>query len=240
MVDFRIDNPQYFLVTPLVINNSLSTYLLQIRDKITLKKYCKSSPAHSLLWKSGQFATALHEWFIEKYLSTDKYPFLYVGKQEMGMTRFSINAILWFGAEMKKIQGVVPGDDEEFLSCMYPTSHGMCNCWNGDVIMAHFAFFTQRDFLDKAGILERYGAFIASRKKELFYPYYMEIQNILSDIATDEKHLMSQPSPYRKPIALKSSRTIKDSITKCIKKSMQPLVKTVHDQIHKTETFIIK
>lgn len=102
MVDFRIDNPQYFLVTPLVINNSLSTYLLQIRDKITLKKYCKSSPAHSLLWKSGQFATALHEWFIEKYLSTDKYPSLYVGKQEMGMTRFSINAILWFGAEMKK------------------------------------------------------------------------------------------------------------------------------------------
>ena len=51
MVDFRIDNPQYFLVTPLVINNSLSTYLLQIRDKITLKKYCKSSPAHSLLPK---------------------------------------------------------------------------------------------------------------------------------------------------------------------------------------------
>lgn len=240
MVDFRIDNPQYFLITPLVINNSLSTYLLQIRDKITLKKYCKSSPAHSLLWKSGQFATALHEWFIEKYLSTDKYPSLYVGKQEMGMTRFSINAILWFGAEMKKIQGVVPGDDEEFLSCMYPTSHGMCNCWNGDVIMAHFAFFTQRDFLDKAGILERYGAFIASRKKELFYPYYMEIQNILSDIATDEKHLMSQPSLYRKPIALKSSRTIKDSITKCIKKSMQLLVKTVHDQIHKTDTFIIK
>lgn len=28
MVDFRIDNPQYFLVSPLVINNSLSTYLL--------------------------------------------------------------------------------------------------------------------------------------------------------------------------------------------------------------------
>lgn len=58
----------------------------------------------------------------------------------MGMTRFSINAILWFGDEMRKFDGVVPGDDEEFMSCIYPTKHGMSNAWNGDAIVAHFAF----------------------------------------------------------------------------------------------------
>ena len=29
MVEFRVSNPRYFVVSPLVINNSLSTYLLQ-------------------------------------------------------------------------------------------------------------------------------------------------------------------------------------------------------------------
>lgn len=78
----------------------------------------------------------------------------------MGMTRFSINAILWFGKEMKKFNGIVPGDDEEFLSCIYPTQHGLANCWNGDAIVSHFAFFTQREFLDKEHILERYGDYL--------------------------------------------------------------------------------
>lgn len=41
---------------------------------------------------------------------------------------------------MKKIEGNVPGDDEEYLSCIYPTSKGVANAWNGDAIVAHFAF----------------------------------------------------------------------------------------------------
>lgn len=212
MVDFRIDNPQYFLVTPLVINNSLSTYLMQVRNKIVLRNYCNSSSDHTLLWKSGKVATELHQWFINKYLVTEKYPFLHVEKQEMGMTRFSINAILWFGSEMKKMGGIVPGDDEEFLSCIYPTSHGMCNCWNGNVIMAHFAFYTQRELLDKAGILEKYGDFISTRKNDSFYPYYEEIQKILSAISTKEKELISKQSPYKKPI--KPKQTWKDFVKK--------------------------
>lgn len=182
MVDFRIDNPHYFLVSPLVINNSLSTYLLQVRNKITLTEYYKASANHKLLWKNAHFAKELHEWFFYDYLSKEKYAFLHVGKQEMGMTRFSINAILWFGSEMKKIKGEVPGDDEEFLSCIYPTSKGLSNCWNGDVIMAHFAFFPQRELLDQTGVLDLYGAYIASHKKEAQYDYYVAVQNILSEL----------------------------------------------------------
>lgn len=200
MVDFRIENPQYFLVTPLVINNSLSTYLLQMREKIHLTHYCNSLAAHPLLWKSGDFATELHSWFIENYLQTGRTSKLHVGKQEMGMTRFSINAVLWFGHEMKKMNGIVPGDDEEFLSCIYPTQKGMCNCWNGDVVMAHFAFFTQRKRLDKAGILEKYGEYIAADKDAKYYPYYTDIQAIMADITPLQKELSQRQSPYKKQI----------------------------------------
>ena len=42
MVKFRVDNPEYFLVSPLVINNALSTYLLQVHNKIKLDKYYMS------------------------------------------------------------------------------------------------------------------------------------------------------------------------------------------------------
>lgn len=182
MVDFRIDNPHYFLVSPLVINNSLSTYLLQVRNKITLREYYKASASHKLLWKNANFAKELHEWFFHSYLSKERYSYLHVGKQEMAMTRFSINAILWFGSEMKKIKGEVPGDDEEFLSCIYPTSKGLGNCWNGDVLMAHFAFFPQRELLDQTGVLDLYGVYIATHKNEAQYNYYVEVQKILSEL----------------------------------------------------------
>jgi hypothetical protein len=71
MVSFRVDNPQYFVVSPLVINNSLSTYLLQVENKIRLDKYYQASSSHPVLWKSGYFAKELHQWFIERYLNTN-------------------------------------------------------------------------------------------------------------------------------------------------------------------------
>ena len=53
MVQFRIENPHYFLVSPLVINNSLSTYLLQIAGKIQLDQYYYAASSHPVLWKNG-------------------------------------------------------------------------------------------------------------------------------------------------------------------------------------------
>lgn len=199
MVKFRIDNPEYFLVSPLVINNSLSTYLLQTSGKIQLKEYCNADSSHQILWKSGRFSKDLHNWFISNYLSTSKWPELHLGHKIMGMTRFSINAILWFGDEMAKFKGIVPGDDEEFMSCIYPTSQGMANAWNGDTIMAHFAFFTQRAHLDAANILERYGVECHKQwySNEVLAKIDKNIQTILSNIEQNEQTLKAKPSPYK-------------------------------------------
>lgn len=202
MVKFRLDNPHYFLVTPLVINNALSTYMLEMDGKIKLDAYYNSSAAHPFLWRSGIFARELHEWFLDKYLKTGKWDTLHVGRKEMGMTRFSINAVLWFGDEMRKFGGVVPGDDEEFLSCIYPTQRGISNAWNGDAIAAHFAFFTQREQLDKAQILEKYGevcrsqAMTDSRLAESF----SEVSRILDVVNAHEPELMQRESPYRRVV----------------------------------------
>lgn len=199
MVDFRISNPHFFLVTPLVINNSLSTYLLEINEKIKLDDYYNASAGHPVLWRSGIFAQELHEWFLNRYLKTEKWEELHIGKKEMGMTRFSINAVLWFGEEMRKFGGIVPGDDEEFLSCIYPTRQGMSNAWNGDAIVAHFAFFTQREQLDKVGILEKYGkiCYEQAMANNCLNESFRDVKHILDEVNANEQELMLHVSPYR-------------------------------------------
>lgn len=219
MVEFRVANPQYFLVSPLVINNSLSTYLLQLEGKIKLDQYYNAASSHSVLWKNGYFARDLHNWFIDNYLKSGKWDELHLGKKEMGMTRFSINAILWFGDEMNKFQGIVPGDDEEFMSCIYPTLQGLSNAWNGDAIVAHFAFFTQRVELDKDGILNKYGHFClegwnADKRMKEVSDY---VQQVMLDIATRQDTLEAMPSPYRRvpPRKIPHAR-IKKFIPQCV------------------------
>lgn len=200
MVRFRVEYPQYFLVTPLVINNSLATYLLQLSGKLKLDQYYHADSSHPVLWKNGFFAGDLHQWFIDGFLKTGTWEKLYLGKKEMGMTRFSINAVLWFGDEMKKFEGVVPGDDEEFLSCIYPTSQGLSNAWNGDALIAHFAFFTQREELDRMEILEQYGTF--SFEKWTGDPKMNkvsdEVQAVMKTISARQRELEALPSPYKR------------------------------------------
>ena len=182
-----------------MINNSLSTYLLELEGRIKLDDYYNSYASHPVLWRSGVFAQELHSWFLEKFLKTGKWEELHLGKKEMGMTRFSINSVLWFGDEMRKFAGVVPGDDEEYLSCIYPTRQGMSNAWNGDAIVAHFAFFTQREELDKKGILEQYGDVCAKQwhEDEKSAVIYDAVQAILKQINVNEAELMKRPSPYK-------------------------------------------
>lgn len=164
IVNFRIEHPEYFLVAPLVINNALSTYILQVNDKIKLNTYYGASCTHPILWKSGDFAYQLHDWFIENYLKPLKYSELYCPSTPIGINRFSINSVCWFGRQMTQFASV-KGDEEEYVSVLRPTQLGLSNCIVGDVLIAHFAFFPQRKALDKGNILNRYGDFLFSEWK---------------------------------------------------------------------------
>ena len=209
MVEFRVSNPRYFVVSPLVINNSLSTYLLQTEGKLRLKEYCNADSSHPILWRSGRFAADLHDWFISNYLLPNKWTQLHMGAKPMGMTRFSINSILWFGDEMKKFNGEVPGDDEEFLSCIYPTGQVFANSLIGDSIVAHFAFFTQREELDGMRILERYGEYLRDEwaKDKTMKAISDDINTVMAEISGETKTLEESPSPYRRVVVTPTFRS---------------------------------
>lgn len=199
MVRFRVDHPDYFLVSPLVVNNSLTTYLLQVHNRIKLYDYQMASSIHPILWESGKFALDLHNWFLHKYLETGKYEELHIGgAKPMGLTRFSINAVMWFGSEMKRMKGEVPGDDEEYLSCIYPAKSGMANAWNGDTLCAHFAFYTQRNRLDSEDILGQYGEFLEScwQKNEKMNSIFNNVKDAMLYVEEHKNEL--PPASYRK------------------------------------------
>ena len=187
IVKFRIQHPEYFVVSPLVINNAKTTYLFQIQGKLKLARYQRAESFSKVLWKSGKFALELHEWFIKNHLSPQKWEDLYCQNYPMGITRFSINSIAWFGEDMKKFQGEVTGDDEEFMSCIRPTLEGKANCFCGSTLIAHFAFRSQREILDKANILEQYGTvmFDQWKKNPKLYAIHCFTQECLSSIKQD-------------------------------------------------------
>lgn len=205
MVKFRIDNPQHFLVTPLVINNGFSTLLLYVNEKFKLKKGYNIDTC----WEKGMFAKELHELFIKKYLIPNKYNHLYVQDAIIAMNRFSINAILWFGKDLAKISGLIPGNDEEFLSLIYPTKEKMTCAWNGNAIISHFAFGSQREIIDKTDILNMYTKYADKEYKD--NNIYNEVQKIYNHIEQNLESLYSLPLVYKQA---ESKMTVKSNFSK--------------------------
>ncbi len=199
ILQFRVDNPNYFMIAPLVINNSLSTYLLQVCKKIKLNKYYSASCMHPTLWKDPRFALQLHEWFFNGYLKTNKYESLYCGSHTIAMNRFSINSLCWFGNQIDQI-GNVNGDEEEYISVKRPSELGLCNCIVGDVLISHFAFFTQRKMLDSAHILEKYGDYLHDKWQKNESSIYLEriMQNTIQYVTDHPEEVEKLDIPYKK------------------------------------------
>lgn len=237
MVKFRVDNPQYFLVSPLVINNAQCTYLLQVCDKLILNSYYNSAADNIILWKSGEFANQLHQWFLKK-IENRSFNELHLGSHPMALCRFSINSIMWFGKDLAKIRGIVPSDDEEFMSCILPSKMGWTNCWNADVILSHFAFFTQREQLDKCRILEKYGIVNSEYFKEnkKLAEINEKVQDLIKIIASTESQLMQNPSPYSN---VNPNISVINDDRNILKKMIPSPIKRFIKQIYKNEKYIL-
>ena len=124
-------------------------------------------------WRSGLFARRLHLRFlkdIEKGVQ-DRWK---TSLEIDGCRRFSINAISWYGADLAEIPEIHEKrvEEESFITTDLPTRLGRPNVVCSDALFGHYAFWTQRKYLDwtSPDIMERYGliaqdvAPIASRR----------------------------------------------------------------------------
>lgn len=161
LIEFRINNPQYFLVFGNIVNNGICSYIHQNREafksKINIEYGCMKN-----LWNKGEIAYNVHASFLNslenELYNYNKYCFDKYVLQNY--ERFSINAIAWFGKDMQRLtKGKIIGDEEEFLTVNISSKNKIYNCICGKALCAHYSYCTQKEFLDKTDILKRYHDF---------------------------------------------------------------------------------
>ncbi len=162
LLRFRVDHPEYFLVMPLIINNAVCSFLLQLFHKIAATRYIRAICMDEVGWRDPYLALGLHRLLID-LIDRGEIHRLHIPPREIALNRFSINAICWFGRDLAEIGGQVGEQEEEELSLVIPARLNRRNCFCGDTIAAHFAFIHQRRKMERSGLLEQYQRVLSAR-----------------------------------------------------------------------------
>lgn len=154
LLDFRIQYPEYFLVSANIINNAICSHLHQ---RAGFLDYDKGVVGYDCMdkfgWASGEFAIFVHKTFLDnlqKNKNCIKYYFdrWIFNKYE----RFSINCISWFGSDMNLLGGNIAEDEESDITMNQPKKINKYNAICGNAVCSHFAFYTQRKLLDNTDL----------------------------------------------------------------------------------------
>jgi hypothetical protein len=161
MRDHRLANPEPFLVLGNIVNNAVCTHFQQQAGNLPkswglVANDCMDARG----WASGAFARRLHRRFLkdlvqgrEEHWKNAAFPF-------EGVTRFSVNAICWFGHDFREIAelGACNVDEEPFMTAVLPARFNRPNAICAEALFGHYAFFTQRAYLETTSpeILARY------------------------------------------------------------------------------------
>jgi len=125
-LDFRIDNPEYFLVMANILNNACQTHIHQRLGNIKgdLVHY---NVTDTVGWENGSFAVSLHQQILDKLNGrNDLSSFRFDGRWIlMYREEFSINCISWFGLDF---DGHVESPEEPYLTMTWPTRTNTYNC----------------------------------------------------------------------------------------------------------------
>jgi hypothetical protein len=153
---FRLARRQPFLIFPVIVNNAIISHILQGLGRFRLKKYIEAQCMDEIGWGDPKFAEFLHGRFLQalrnKNIDRFKFP-----TRPIALSRMSINCIAWLGEEFAKFDGKLGfTHEEEWLSVTRPTQLGSYNLIYGHTVVAHFAFYTQREYLDGTDLLEQY------------------------------------------------------------------------------------
>lgn len=164
LLAFRLGHPEYFTVAPLVINNAMSTYILQTFRKIRTSRPVGPDRFDPIGWINPTLAHSLHAFF-QDLVAAGGVARLGCGRVPLSGNCFSINCISWFGRDFASAGGRIPEreDEEAAASCTLALRAGRINAVETAAVAAHFAFFTQRDLMDRSGLLDGYVRLAAAR-----------------------------------------------------------------------------
>jgi hypothetical protein len=161
MRDFRLAHPEPFLVLGNIVNNAVCAHFHQ---QAGLLPKSWGSVANDCLdelgWRNGPFARRVHQKFLRDLAKGREERWKAASLPFEGLTRFSINAICWFGDDFRGIPelGSHEVDEEPFITAVMPSRLGRPNAVCSRALFAHYAFWPQRRYLDRAApqVLARY------------------------------------------------------------------------------------
>jgi hypothetical protein len=181
LVQFRLANPEYFLVYANTINNAVCAFLHQRAGVLPYKGHitCDGRCAGNA-WSDERFTRLQHEMLIERIergatgdykRAFERWVLLDVEQDYQWQEgepywcepgRCSVNFISWLGRDFGRIREAVQQgrdevvNEERYLAYDYPRASGRRNCILGSALAAHFSFISQAHFMYDSGLLERY------------------------------------------------------------------------------------
>lgn len=182
-LQFRADNPQYFLVNPVIVNNifiswklanlgllpdfphyspageNLQAALKNVPQDLNIfdesLRIAHVIPEHIVLDKTYWGNTDFAVYIHNKFLENPELFKI----QNWELTNYeivSIHCISWIGSAFKNIVGKISPEDEPWLQTLYPRSIGLKNIVFGDCVVSHYSYHNQHALLNKSDILDKY------------------------------------------------------------------------------------
>jgi hypothetical protein len=179
MLDFRIDNPDYFLIMGLIWNNSMISYIEQMELKTIPDIYgpVEAFCMDPISWGSGVYAAMIHKILI-KHIEGGTTEELFFDRADLhDAARFSISNFCFFGKDFAEFDGLIGQrsfgeirfDEEIALTEVMPITGNRLNTICGSALVAHYSFMRQRPYLDKTDILETYRSIGRGKLSESYY-----------------------------------------------------------------------
>ena len=170
LVHFRLRHPEFFLIFGNIINNSICTYLHQRMGFLSLRVGESRPVRYECMddegWKNPQTAEEVHDYFLRSLADGRASQYKFDKWVLAEYERFSINFMAFFGRDFAAFQGDVgalPGrhcarqSEEPWLTEYFPKLVGRPNAINGKALVSHFAYHSQRRYLEgETTLLSRY------------------------------------------------------------------------------------
>lgn len=161
LIAYRQQHREPLLVLGNIVNNAICTHFQQQAGVIPaswdhVSNDCWDEVGHG----SGVFARRLHRRFLKNVERGEQDKWKRTSFPIDGTSRFSVNVISWFGADLQGLPELRLDrvDEEPFLTQDLPARLERPNQVCSEALFAHYAFYTQRPFLEwtSPDILERY------------------------------------------------------------------------------------
>ncbi len=156
LVDFRINNPEYFLIYGNIVNNCICDHLHQKNKALEIEENIGYDCLDEVGWETPYIAEKKHRCLLNAINKNDVHKYFFQNHLLEDYKRCSINVISWLGEEFYKFKGSVGADEEDWLSCDKPKQLQKPNIILGDSLFSHFSFHTQAEHMEKTDILDQY------------------------------------------------------------------------------------